>query len=835
MTELRFDMIQMIRSKMVLLTMLFALIIAGLNFGYQSYQAYRIPIKFIDQYGEYNNVLQMEVQESILKMQDRGDSQDTIAQYIGPPERMLYELNQAFMAIDVGDREALTHHMIEFYRTYEDYQGRLSLSSRDEVGRIALFNRLDQMDILYEDESLLTAPPNFVEIVSRRLMGLPILMIALFYFMFAMGSDQSRDNDLLRNTQPIAKWKRMASKGIVAFLMTITSIFLILLFSYGIALLLGSKGGSWNYPSVQGTLELFAKPVLTTVLWKTVSRLLLSIPGILLVGSLVLLFKQVFKETHVLATILFVLVAAVDAATKSGFENAWTIGIESFMRRPYNPFRYPYLADLSPDQRPAVIVMILFTGLVIAVLWFLAIKLSNSARLQTWHMFKGDVNLDQKMQRYARKGRSFLTNLSFECKKIIKSRKFQVAAMLLMVVLMMFSMREFSISKERKDSISSVLTVNIESEESLIQNNEKSSVQQIHRANLEKLKSIRSLYDRDRQKGANEYINYNFHQTVLEPVYQQRGYTYASADIHRGMLKYLMENELPVPISLSYGLPITPFDQLRDWGDRQYVDEITRGYLDDSGVILNHWLSGLSVILGLIPLIFVVATGLSSERQGKNIDLLNTQPVSSSRIYGSIIGAKMLVFSMTLLIAIFFSIIAMTGMGAKTNLDYTTIHYRNGDPTEDEQGVSASYLTKIQDQEGKEEHSKQTIAFGFRSIITENIEMIVLILLGVGVMIVFAGILSFGVRSPWACTLLTCCFFGIGYLLTSAWTGAGQVALPIQWFNIGGIASGITSINNNQNLYSSLNGWILLSIYMVGLTLLGIYIYRLKFRKGGRA
>lgn len=166
MTELRFEIMRMIRSKLWLWTILFALMVAGLNFAYQSYQAYQIPIKFSDQYGQYNNVLQKEVQESVLKMQARGDNEKTITQYIGPPERMLNELNQAFMAMDEGDREAITHHLIEFYKAYEGYQGRLSLSSTEEAGQIALFNRLDQLNLFYEDESLSTTPPNFGHCIS---------------------------------------------------------------------------------------------------------------------------------------------------------------------------------------------------------------------------------------------------------------------------------------------------------------------------------------------------------------------------------------------------------------------------------------------------------------------------------------------------------------------------------------------------------------------------------------------------------------------------------------------------------------------------------------------
>ena len=143
MSELKFEWKNLIKSKILILGMIIALLFSGINYAYNALNQHLTYYRLFEEYGNYNNRLNEEAETAYRVLKVKGMT-----------------------------REELAQKMSAFYDAYEEYYSQpkpvFMLNTIEDQQKAMLIKTISGLDLPYEDYNLSLNGAKFTEIVSRR-------------------------------------------------------------------------------------------------------------------------------------------------------------------------------------------------------------------------------------------------------------------------------------------------------------------------------------------------------------------------------------------------------------------------------------------------------------------------------------------------------------------------------------------------------------------------------------------------------------------------------------------------------------------------------------------
>ena len=130
MSELKFEWKNLIKSKILILGMIIALLFSGINYAYNALNQHLTYYRLFEEYGNYNNRLNEEAETAYRVLKVKGMTREEIDKSLVKTRKLHEAVNQVVLTLDTGTREELAQKMSAFYDAYEEYYSCLLYTSR---------------------------------------------------------------------------------------------------------------------------------------------------------------------------------------------------------------------------------------------------------------------------------------------------------------------------------------------------------------------------------------------------------------------------------------------------------------------------------------------------------------------------------------------------------------------------------------------------------------------------------------------------------------------------------------------------------------------------------
>ncbi len=836
MSELKFEWKNLIKSKLLILGMIIALLFAGINYIYNVLNQHVTYYRLLEEYGNYNNSLNEEVQAVTVILTEKGMSREEIDEYLMMNKKLHETVNQVVLTLETGTREELAQNMSAFYDTYEEYSSRgrpaLLLNTLEDKQNAKWINKISDLNLPYEDNDFSLNGAKFTEIVSRRLNGVPLVFITILLGAFIIG-DSGTSSEHLRNTLPVKRWKRNLSKVIVSTIYIIFIYLMVLLISFILATIISKSTGSFNYPEIDSIFDFNSSPELSTTGVHLFRQIILAIPLIALLNSFVLLGIMFFKDSTVLSVFLLPFFILVNGISQSFFQKQTITGNIQKWINSINPFVYSNIFNMAKEYRTPIILMVIIGLVYAAVVMLLANVLSQSSAVQRLSIRSPRTDIYKKLEK-KKKYNPILTNFLFELLKLFKKRTVIIACLLSILIVVVSSVYSSFEYKKIKESNLETLDLDLKIEEMLVEGNQGPS-KSVHQANYKAIREIIDRLDNGDDTALVDFYRYELKNATggSNFAYEGFGYTPQSATIKTKLLDEIEKRGKTPALSIHPEAMFTPFDKSRTFTELIMAQKWEKPYHNSVNFIINRGFKDI-IPIAIMLLLFVLSTGVSEEySKTKSIDLMNIQPVSSLKIYTSKMMAKIVMVVITFMLALSISAVSLDVLGNTVEADYPVVQYHNVDEKEKDaemEGIPSVYLSANQGKRVDENLRKQ-VGFSFRNILNENFEMILMIIAGSLLILTVSGIVSFTKLGKWLISTISILVFAIGFIVSELVIKVSIASIPFMWMNPKHAASGEASMVYNQILFKPIGIILVLGIASFISLTLGVYIYKYVYRR----
>lgn len=831
MTELKFEFKNLLKSKLVIVGVIISILVSVLNFGYNSINQHQIRSRVLEEYSTYHRKLQEEANEARKTILELGHTMAKVDEYLVYNKKLTTAVDSVILTLDGDDYQELPHKMTEFYRVYHEYRdykksSRFFLDTIADLQKETWVKNLSERGLPYEDPEYSLSGFNFAKSVAVNLSGMPILIFIIFFASQFLLGEVNKKNDFLRGVQPISKLRRNISKITVSTLFITIIYILILVFSFVLAAVF-KNSGTVNYP-VPNTLVGF-KDTITLIPIGIILLRYVFVVFILaiFISSIVLLTGNLMGDGLVVSAVIIPAFLFLNDITTRSYNSQIMRGAINKLGFHLNPLFYPFSIQMSNAYRVHFLVMLIVCLIYSGVIMLGTIKLSENPKVQNLKNFSLNYKIEKKMERFERKSIRPFPNYIFEIKKILKNRMV-IITMLLFIGLVTFSaVNNFSMYKKVRNSTISSIEFSKMLEEEMIKGNEGPSKNN-HIRNLEILEEISENLKHD-DRGFLLLKLYNLELIEGHQGYSGFGFTPTTARLEKSLLNEVESRGKETTLSKIRTGMITPFDYPRSIGDYFLIREITIPYHKSIDYTIYNLFSGLILSSMSLLLLLIVGTGISDERhKSKSIFLLNIQPVKSWRIYISKIMAKTTIIILSVAISLCLSVVIIKSMGGRFEPDYPVIKYHNEFVKDGKMhGLRSDLLTVNQSKPQKDE---RIVAYSFRDIVDENIEMLTLLLLGTVLVIAISNLISLFIKSRWIVSTVSILIVGVGYLL-SLFNMSNAISGLFLWLNPKYIATGEAEMVSNQSLLAPISTIAIIITCSILLIFVGITTYNTVFKR----
>lgn len=858
MTNLRFELKIIFKSRKILIALILALLISGLLFFINSFNRHRTPQKLTDAYYTWYEKLSEESAFCAHRMSENTVEKEDQQKFLAPNEKLRTELIAFFDLVSMGASDERVYQqqpdaVLRLYEAYEVYR-KTMLKPRLNIPTVvvntekAYYGYLSEHALRYEDDAYSVSGANFVKSVLDKLLGLPLaLMLVLLCADIFAGENQNGVLGL-RKIQPRSRLSLFYSKIMATLIYSLFFIVSIIVFSYFIAGIFGTGFGDFSYPVKRGPLLLQASQD-SDLLFEIVpiyQYLLLSIGYFLgylvFILSIVSLLAVILKDSLLLAATSLVLLPishSVSLAILESKMGAWIGGIHPEFPI-FNPFMFEFQDQIIQDLRILPYVMIIplafFTGIT-----FGGYLLSKNTYVQNLFL-KGKIkDADKSLCQYERKKGNKLTLLRFELLKIVRQKEVYITVFMITALLILNFYNSVTHYTQSYQAQLDLLEWQIEKvENQLIYFTAEAEGRRQKHFELEAQKKAYIKY-RD------GYINKDW-QTITEHLiseikyaqkhehgfmgYDTEGFTPETIKINMRKLDTIKKRGLQTELPSTWQVEMTPFSKFKERSD--YIKYLTysRRYHPSLTYNVNAiFKSRLSYLLMLVMTVFL-ARGFSVTNQKSNaLRLLNIQPVKRRNIYLSILASSA---AFVLVVGISFSVSALTLLffTQSASADYPSIHYENNvDQTYQGEQEFAKRLA-VNREEGVNSKDTRRIGYRFRQMMTENAEMTLSFILSGLFILSLATLLSLWIKNRWMNTAISIALYSVAYGVSAVFLKTTSAMLPFIWLDSHFISSGQANIIYDAQGFGIWEGVMCLSIWTVCLAFLGMMRYQKKQCRG---
>ena len=849
MVNLKFEIKKILRGKKILIAIILSLLISSVLFVGNYMDQYKISNKIVDDYYPLYEKLANHSQFLMTRAAERGVEDRVRDEYIKPNESLGAVLMELFDLASNEKFDKVPNKILEFYDKYEDYSKEaiinpLAISENKILSEREYYENLSKQNLPYEDNEYSITGANFLKSVVDKAYGLPLALLLLLLSIDIFSGENMDGTKKIRSIQPVKRINIFYGKVMAALVYSTIFIASLLIYSYLIGGIFGNGFGSFLYPVKSGPMVL-TTAIDSVVLFEliTVGKYILLATAcflayILFALSIVSLVTTLFKETLIVSTVSLILISLASLFSKNYIEvSQWIDGV-----RPnypiMNPFAFEFVEKMLQDLRLKPLLIILIPIFFSLLLIYISYVLTKISFVQNFLARKKIKDGETSLKRYeSKKTSGRFVNFRFELLKIFKKREIYIVAIIIASLVLVYSYNSIQKYNEayldREDFYSWRLE---RTEETLnyYQDKEgpmKASLQRDYEQYLE----FKIAYENnDREKIADSMINeINENRDSAKGFmgYPDKGFASETIKINVGEINEIKERKIDSPLPYAYEVRTTPFDKFRSLQDKiRYIDYSKRYQPSITYIINGIFKDNLNYLILLI-IAMAFATGFTDEKEGKDtLRLLNIQPIQSKRIYLGKFFARGLVFISLIALVIGIAFTALLISGKKVEANYPAIHYENR-VEEDFQGGKLLRKNLAANEDNisiKDEEKNMFVYYGFRNMWSENIEMLVIFLI-VGIM--FIGIsmfISLNVKNRWQTSLLTLLIFVTGYGASIGLIKGYSYLFPFIWANQGVVSSGQANIEFNTNLINSKLGIIVLILWIIIISFVGIKRYNKK-------